>query len=169
MLEISREQVKERGKQRYNIGNRPIRVCVSLYFRGFNSLSIQASIQIDSLFMQISQKRVQLATFLVKVLARLFFLLIYQISKISLFLYASQSDIILIISLFSIVVPSFTRQLYNNLELVQIITSMLERLKFCTTLFSVVLIVIALLKPPTILYSLLASTLYITLLHLVKF
>jgi hypothetical protein len=75
----------------------------------------------------------------------------------------------LIISLFLLVVPSLTRQLYSNLKSIHITTSIGGRFSICTILKSIEFKVIALLNPPTILYSLLASILLVTLLHFIEF
>jgi hypothetical protein len=75
----------------------------------------------------------------------------------------------LIISLFSLVVPSLTRQLYSNLKSVHITTGIGGRFSVRTILESVKFKAIALLNPSTILYSLLASTLLVTLLHFTEF
>ena len=107
--------------------------------------------------------------FLVYALARLSLLLIQQILEISQFLYDLRSDMILIISLFLFVVLSLTRQLYNNFESVQITAGISSSCSVCTICRRVKFKAIALLNLPTILYSLLASTLLVTRLHLVKF
>ena len=101
--------------------------------------------------------------------ARLSLPLIHRTSLISRFSYDSRSDIISIISLFSFIVPSLTRQSYSDLESEQTTIGSGGRFRFHTTYLSIVLSAIALSKSLTILYSSLTSTLLVTLLHLTEF
>jgi Txe/YoeB family toxin of Txe-Axe toxin-antitoxin module len=69
-----------------------------------------------------------------------------------------------IISRFSCIVPSLTRQSYNDLELVQRTSS-----KLIPRIMSIVNLIEALMsKPWAITYSFKANTLLVTLLHLVE-
>ena len=70
----------------------------------------------------------------------------------------------LIIKRFSYIVPSWTRQLYKDFELVQRISG---RLTY-KILSSVDLIAVPILKLYTILYNFKVNTLLVTLLYLIK-
>ena len=107
--------------------------------------------------------------FLVQASAGLSFPLIHRTSLISRFSYDSRSDMISIISLFSFVVPSLTRQSYRDFESVQITIGIGGISKFRTTWLSVALNAMALSNPLTIPYSSLARTLLVTRLHLTEF
>jgi hypothetical protein len=90
--------------------------------------------------------------------------LIHLTSAISLCSYAWQRHIILIISLFSCVVPSFTRHFYSDLESVQRIRGK----SIPRTLSIVDLTKAPMSNPWAILYNSEAKTLLVTLLHLIK-
>ena len=94
--------------------------------------------------------------------------LIYRISSISLLLYDSRIAIISIIRRFSLVVLSFTIQLYSEYESVQTTRGIRGSLSCVIIIWRVVEIEIAILIPATILYNSEARTARVTLLHLVE-
>ena len=115
-------------------------------------------------FILISRLKASNGLLLVIVSTGLLSLLIYLTSAISHLLYDWCRHIILIISLFSCVVPSLTRYLQINLELVQ---RMSGRLILNCNL-TVALIIVPILKLWAIAYNLEARILLVILLHLTK-
>ena len=115
-------------------------------------------------FVLISYLRANDGLFLVIAFIGLLSPLIYLTLAISRLLYNWCRYIILIISLFSCVVPSLTRHLQINLKLVQRISSRLI-LNYNST---VALIIALILKLQAIVYNLKASTLLVILLYLTK-
>ena len=89
---------------------------------------------------------------------------IHFTSAISLRLYNYRKYSTLIIRRFSYIVLSLIRQLYSDFELVQVISGKL----ILSILLIVALIVPAISKPYTIVYSSKASTLLVTLLYLIE-
>jgi hypothetical protein len=122
-----------------------------------------------SLLQETSFSRAGFGAFFVQASAGLSLPLIHRTSVISLFSYDSRSDIISIISRFSLVVPSLTRQSYKDFESEHTTTGIRGILRVRTICWSVVLIAIALSNLFNMLYSSLTRTLLITLLHLIEF
>ena len=155
------------------------KICSSLFFffwvymfffsRADPSLSTYASTLTSSVFVETSRSIAEFGVFFVQASAGLSLPLIHRTSVISLFSYDSRRDIMSIISLFSLVVPSLTRQSYRDFESEHIITGICGMLSVRTICWRVVLSAIALSNPLTIPYSSLARTLRVTLLHLVEF
>jgi len=127
-----------------------------------------ASTLIFRVFVEISLSRAPFSVFFIQASAGLSLPLIHHTLEISFLSYASLKDMMSIISLFSSVVSSLTRQLYNNLESIQITTKILGIFRQVITWFSVVLSAMPLSNPVIILYSSLASTLLVTRLHFVE-
>ena len=115
-------------------------------------------------FVLISHFRANNGLLLVIASVGLLSLLIYLTLAISRLLYNWYRYIILIISLFSCIVPNLTRHLQINLESVQRISSRL--ILSCN--LTMALITALILKPQAMAYNLEANTLLVILLHLTK-